>query len=176
MKQFTKIIAAAILFTAVATSTTNAQQATTNNAADAAFVKNTFPSSTHMATSTVPAANPKIEARFAALFPHASNLQWAAGTDNYWVSFLNKGRKASASFSPKGKMNYAITDCDMAHLPQAFTETIQKEYADYSLLKAVEIKAHNSVAYHAILEDANGYVTLKYTTDGVEKIQEVVKK
>ncbi|RXK61855.1 hypothetical protein ESA94_02230 [Lacibacter luteus] len=176
MKQSNRIIASVILFTAVTTGTITAQQSTINTSADAAFVKNNLPSSTNMVTSTVPAANPKIEARFAALFPNASDLQWVAGADNYWVSFLNNGRKASACFTPKGKMNYAITVCDMAHMPEAFSKAIQKEYAAYSLLRAIEIKAHDAVAYQAILEDANGYVTLKYTADGIEKIQQVVKQ
>ena len=176
MKQSNRIIAAALLFTAVATGTINAQQSTINTSADAAFVKNNLPSSTDMVTSSVPAANPKIEARFAALFPNASDLHWVAGADNYWVKFLNNGRTANACFTAKGKMNYAITECGMMDMPEAFSKAIQKEYPAYSLLRAIEIKAHDAVAYQAILEDANGYVTLKYTTDGVEKIQQVVKQ
>lgn len=176
MKQFTRIVAASLVFAAIVTNTTNAQQSTINSSADAAFVKNNIPSTTDIVSSAVPAANPKIEARFAALFPNATNLQWAAGADHYWVSFLNDGRKASASFTPKGKMNYAITVCDMAHLPEALCKMIQKEYTAYSLLQAIEIKAHDAVAYQAILEDANGYVTLKCTADGIEKIKLVAKQ
>jgi hypothetical protein len=174
MKHFTKITAAVILFTAALNTSSIAQKSFTSASTDAAFVKNNVPFKTDDAVTSV--ANPITEASFAALFPNASNLKWVANADHYWVSFLNGGRKASASFSLKGKMNYAITVCDMVHLPDALCKTIQKEYAAYSLLRAIEIKAHDAVAYQAILEDANGYVTLKYTTDGVEKMQQVVKQ
>lgn len=175
MKQSTKIIAVTILFTAVATSTTIAQQSYTAVLTEAAHVNNSISLKTVNVARTVPAANSKTEARFAALFPNASNLQWIAGANNYWVSFLNNGRKANASFTAKGKMNYLITVCAMEDLPAAFSKIIQKEYAAYRLFNAFEIKAQNAVTCQAILEDDHDYITLNYTIDGVEKIQQVKK-
>ena len=106
---------------------------------------------------------------------NATNLKRANTRDNCWVSFLNNSRKAKASFSPKGILNYIITDCAMENLPEAFSKKIMNKYASYHLFNAIEIAAYSTVAYQAVLENSKGYITLKYTPDGVEEIQQVKK-
>ncbi len=175
MKHSSKIIAATLVLSIALSANTFAQESYASPSSAAVYAKNTITVEANNAGNTAVAANAKTEARFSALFPNASNLHWSAGADNYWVSFLNNGRKANASFSPKGKMNYSITVCAMEHLPAAFSKTIEKEYAAYSLFNAIEIKAHSAVVYQAILENSNGFIKLKYTTDGVEEIQQVKK-
>ena len=120
-------------------------------------------------------ANPVLTAKFYTLFPTATSQKWTGGADNSWVSFINNGRKVKASFTLDGKLNYAITDCTMQHLPTAFRKAITNFYASYQLFNAIEIMAYNTVAFQAILEDSKGYITLKYTTEGVEEIQQVKK-
>ncbi len=115
------------------------------------------------------------KASFSTLFPNASQPKWTSAENNSFVSFLNNGRKATASFSEKGKLNYVITDCSMNELPAAFSKNIRKDYAAYQLFHAIEIKAHGETAYQAVLENTRGYLTLKFTADGVEEIQQVKK-
>lgn len=115
------------------------------------------------------------KASFSTLFPNASQQKWTSSEGNSFVSFLNDGRKATASFTAKGKMNYVITDCRINDLPAAFSKNIQKDYAAYQLFHAIEIKAHGETAYQAVLENAAGFVTLKFTADGMEEIQQVKK-
>lgn len=172
MTHSSKIIAAAIIFGAAFNTACFAQQSFA--AAEPSYAKNTIELATESNSSPV-TANTKTEARFAALFPKATNLVWNSAGDNYFVSFLNDGRKANASFTKKGKMNYIITESQMEELPAAFRKTINKEYAGYRLFKATEIKAHATVAHQAILENGTGFITLKYTRDGVEEIQQVKK-
>ncbi len=170
-----KILAATILLTVALSTNTFAQQSYTGASTEAAYAQNTAAVEADSEGNAGIAANPKTEARFLALFPNASNRQWSASADNYWVSFLNDGRKANGSFTPKGKMNYIITVCAMEHLPTAFSRTIKKEYAAYSLFNAIEIKAHGAIVYQAVLENSYGFTTLKYTEDGIEEIQQVKK-
>lgn len=118
----------------------------------------------------------KVTSRFTGLFPGATQQQWAKGNTSYTVSFLNDGRKASASFTAKGVVNYIITDCTVEHLPAAFAKVIRNNYASYQLFKAREIEAHHTVAYQAILENSKSFITLKFTADGVEQVQEVKKR
>lgn len=115
------------------------------------------------------------KASFSTLFPHASQQKWSSAEGNSFVSFLNNGRKATASFTEKGKLNYVITECSIQDLPDAFSKNIKKDYTAYELFHAIEIKAHGETAYQAVLENATGYITLKFTTDGVEEIQHVKK-
>ena len=121
------------------------------------------------------AANPTVISKFSLLFPGATNLQWTGSKNNFWVSFLNKGRKCRASFTSNGKMNYAITDCLLEQLPGSFRKEIKKDYSDYNFYNAIEINAYNALTYQVVLENANSFTTLKYTSEGVEKIQQVKK-
>lgn len=175
MTHLVKTIAASFLFTVAMSMHTIAQQSYTAGATTPAYANNNLPAEADEVTSGRVSVNTTTQASFTALFPNASNLAWGGGADNYWVSFLNDGRKANASFTAKGKMKYSITACDMQHLPATFAKTIASAYAGYTLFNAIEIKAHGAVAYQAVLENSTGFTTLKYTTDGVEKIQQVKK-
>lgn len=176
MTHSAKIIAASILIIVSFFSNTHAQQIHGGASEEPIYVKNSIGEDIKNDSKTTRAANAKIESRFTAMFPNASQLLWTAGTDNYWVSFLNNDRNARASFTPKGKMNYLITDCEMQHLPAAFSKTIAEEYATYRLFKAIEVKAYGALVYQAIMENSTQFTTLKYTIDGVEEIQELKKQ
>ncbi|NCU02816.1 MAG: hypothetical protein GXC73_02415 [Chitinophagaceae bacterium] len=170
MTHTTNILAAAFLFSTAFCSSSLAQQSIAS--AKPSFKNNIEPQT---AISTTAIVNSKTQASFAALFPNATNPVWATNDEFHFVTFSHNGRKASASFTTKGKMNYCIIDCSILHLPAAFSKIIQKEFAGYSLIKATEIKAYGTMAYQAILENNTGYKTLKFTEDGVEEIQQVIK-
>lgn len=176
MTHSSKIITATILLTVSLVTNSFAQEATTIAFMQPSYTSNTLDVKENKSIETNFEANPVITTKFSTLFPTATNQQWTPGADNVWVSFLNNGQKANASFTPKGKLKYIITNYAMENLPGAFSKTITNEYASYHLLKAIEIKAHGAVAYQAILEDSKGYITLKYTSEGVEEIQQVKKQ
>ena len=92
------------------------------------------------------------------------------------VSFLIKGRKGNAGFTAKAELNYVITDCNVEQLPVAFSKTIKIDYAFYHLFNAKKIAAYKTVAYQEILEDSKGFITLKYTSEGVKEVQQVKKQ
>ena len=171
-----KIIAASVLIAATFSTNSFAQQAYASTTKLQSNERNAIDPLVNNSIKSNDATNAAITAKFAALFPNSSNQVWSSTGDNSWVSFLNEGRKANASFTSKGKMSYIITDCTMENLPFAFSKTIKNEYASYSLFNAIEIKAHGAVVYQAILEDSKGFITLKYTSDGVEQIQQVKKQ
>jgi hypothetical protein len=115
------------------------------------------------------------EANFALLFPNASRQKWSFSVTGSFVSFCNGDRKARAAFDANGEMKYVITDCDINHIPPAFSKIIRDDYSGYLLYHATEIKAHGETAYTAILENATGYIMLKFTRDGLEEMEEVRK-
>lgn len=173
MKNSIKAIASIGLITGLLSGNSYAQQADINAPARPSYANN---STAVSSTNSDPAAvNPGVTAKFSTLFPTATDSKWTSSNNNFWVSFLNNGRKANASFTPKGKMNYVITDCTIEQLPGSFRKTINKEYSSYKLYNAIEIKAYNAVAYQAILENESAYITLKFTSEGVEEIQHCSK-
>lgn len=172
MTRLAKIMAASLLFNAALLTTAFAQQSIASAETD--YAKTTSEIVTN--NSRPVAVNAKTKASFVMQFPNASKPLWASIGDNYYVSFLNNGRKASAVFTAKGGMNYCMTECSMENLPESFRKTIQKEYAGYSLLKGTEIKAYGTIAYQAVLENNTGFKTLKYTEDGIEQIGQIKKQ
>lgn len=115
------------------------------------------------------------ETNFSTLFPNASQQKWTSTAGNSFVSFLHEGRKARASFSAKGQLNYVITDCGINNLPAAFSKNIHDNYSSFKLFHAIEIKAYGVTAYQAVMESTTEFITLKYTEDGVEQLQQVKK-
>lgn len=184
MKNSIKAITAATLLTILFSRNLNAQEISAGVAGQKNYApngmvssenKNILNTSSIISSGTIDVTNPKLLTQFSALFPAATKQQWALNDKSFWVSFLNNDRKASASFTQKGKLNYVITDCTIEQLPDSFRKTISKDYASYHLNNAIEIKAYESVAYQAILENESSYVTLKFTSEGVEKIQHINK-
>lgn len=122
----------------------------------------------YMNSELEPAENAK--ASFSTLFPNASQQKWSNSDGSSIVTFVNNGRKATASFSAKGTLNYVISTCSANDLPSTFSKNIRTNYAEYQLFHAIEIKAYGETAYQAILENDDEFVTLKFTTDGVEQL------
>lgn len=114
-------------------------------------------------------------ANFKKLFPEATSEKWSATSKTGYVSFLNNGRKANASFNAKGKLNYLITECKVEHLPMEFRQSIRSNYSNYQLYYASEIKSNGVVIYEAILECSSNFMTLRFTEEGVEEIKTVIK-
>ncbi len=175
MKNLIKTLSVTMVVTVLLSYNSVAQQMFAGNTAKTVYATGSIDIKEANTVNINVATTPDVETKFAVLFPSAANLQWSGTDKNYWVSFLNNGRKTTASFTPKGKMNYVISDCTTDQLPAAFRNTIKKEYALYNLYNAIEIKAYNSVAYQAVLENSVNFITLKYTSDGVEEIKQVKK-
>ena len=156
--------------------TSFAQQSYVSNSVKLTDVINAGVVDENSNTKAVYVADALIVSKFSSLYPNATNLKWANSGNNYWVSFLNNSRKAKASFTQKGILNYIITDCVMENLPAPFSKTITNKYASYHLFNAIEIAAYDTLAYQAILENSKDFITLKYTSEGVEEIQQVKKQ
>ncbi len=177
MKNFSKAISVAFVgFLLIGN--VSAQDAYTGTTAKKSYtsipaIEKTLASSN--ASEDIMANFPVVESRFSSLFPTATNPQWSAIKENLWVSFVSDGRKGSASFTQKGKMNYIILSCGLEQLPTAFSKTIQKDYSLYKVYNAIEIKAHDAVAYQVILENAVNFITLKYAGEEVVEISKVNK-
>lgn len=168
MKQSIKSIPAIIFFSLVLFTQSFAQDM---------IAANKVPSENRALSSGETRGNENITERsFSALFPNATQQQWKVTTENSFVSFLNSGRQARASFNEKGAMNYVITNCSILDLPAGFSNRIKTNYAAYKLFHAIEIKAYGETAYQAVIENASSFITLKYTVDGVEEIRLVKKQ
>ena len=146
-----------------------------NSAADITYnaleeAKNPGGTETKLASS-----NSRLMAKFSKMFAGADNQRWKTIGDYYHVSFTYNGRKARAVFTSKGSMNYLITNFSLEHLPELLRSKISRDYTGYTLLQALEITAYDTVAYEAVLENDQRFITLKSTKDGIEELKEQKK-
>lgn len=175
MNQFIKKFAAVLALILGVFSLTFGQNMYASSAVKTSNVSTEKVIETDKSNSNSSALNKVTELNFNSMFPNATEQKWTSNSNNSLVSFLNNGKKATASFNVKGKLSYVITNCAMSELPSDFSKAINNSYADYQLFHATEIEAFGETAYQAILENAAGFITLKYTVDGVEEIQTLKK-
>lgn len=175
MKDLLKAIAATTLITVLSYGNSYGQKIYDNTSLTIAYSSKSHTTDEKTAKTGSMVTNPLIAAKFATSFPAASNQQWTDNDKVFWVSFLNNGCKARASFNTKGKMNYLITDCAMEQLPEPFRKTINRKFALYTLYHAIKINAYDAVAYQVVLENTSTYITLKFTSEGVEEVQKIIK-
>ena len=175
MKHLIKTFASIFLLTVALLDIAHAQDGMVTASIPTSY-NNSFASKDEKNNKTESAVSEVVTAKFAALYPAASGQLWAATADHCYVSFLNNGRKAKASFTTGGKLNYVITDCSMENLTASFLETIASKYASYQLFNAIQMRAYGTVAYQAMIENSKGFITLKYCGDGVEEMQQVRKQ
>ena len=137
MTASTKIIAVTFLLAIGLSPASFAQQSYASNSVKFTDANTATIVDENSNAKTVDVADALIVSKFSSLYPNVINPKWANTSNNYWVSFLNNNRKAKASFSPKGILNYIITDCAMENLPISFSNTITKKYASYHLFNAI---------------------------------------
>lgn len=126
-------------------------------------------------TSQAAILSAKLQDRFSTLFPNAENTRWLQKDNTFYVSFSREGKKIRASFDVNGQLNYAITNCSRKQLPENLQKYLQKNYGEYDLFHAKQINAYDAVSYEVILENADHFITIRSTRDGIEKIKQVNK-
>jgi len=126
-------------------------------------------------TSPTATLSVKLQDHFSILFPNAEHSKWSQKDNTFYVSFSNEGKKIQASFDANGRLNYTITNCSKEQLPANLQQYLQKNYGEYDLFHAKQINAYDAVSYEVILENADHFVTIRSTRDGIEKIKQVNK-
>jgi hypothetical protein len=126
-------------------------------------------------TSPTATLNAKLQDRFSTVFPNAENTRWSEKDNTFYVSFSNEGKKTYASFDVNGQLNYTITECSREQLPAKLQKYLQKNYGEYDWFHAKQINAYDAVSYEVILENADHFITIRATRDGIEKFKQVNK-
>lgn len=118
---------------------------------------------------------PEVAARFAAVFPLAGNQVWIKEAGSLYVSFIRKGKKVSAVFTPGGSMSYAIASIRSADIPGGLAEKIKTGYSGYSIVNAKEITVDANTIYQVLLETLFEYVIIRFSNDEMEETERVKK-
>lgn len=118
---------------------------------------------------------PRATKSFTLLFPSASETSWIKEDNTLFAYFLNKGNKASATFSTRGTMNYSITLLDAASLPKNVKRKIKAMYTGYSIFCAKEIISDELTLYEVILENDTEFRVVQTASDEMIETNKVIK-
>jgi hypothetical protein len=114
-----------------------------------------------------PAVLPKkLLTNFNRSFPEATNSKWTKTGTTFFVNFNMNGNTAMATFNTKGKLNYGLIYKKAVDLPSSIQQTINKNYASFTIISVTEIRIPGIVNYKVVLSDQQQYIDLRLTQDG----------
>jgi hypothetical protein len=89
--------------------------------------------------------------------------------------FHVNGLLTYALFAKNGALIYVITYGKEKNLPQTVRKTIKREYYDYSITMAIEVKQDNRDIWVVRLEDTSEIITVRIEDGEMEQVQKIQK-
>jgi hypothetical protein len=118
---------------------------------------------------------PKVARKFFLLFPDAVNPSWIKETGFLYVSFLNNGNKATASFNPKGSMNYCISYIQEANFPADLLQKVKGSYPADEIFSIKEIMTEEMTMHEIVLQNTQHYTVISVSPNGISEIRKIKK-
>ena len=118
---------------------------------------------------------PKVARKFFLLFPDAVNPSWIKETGFLYVTFLNNGNKATASFSPKGSMNYCISYIKEADFPADLLQKVKGSYPADEIFSIKEIMTEEMTMHEIVLQNTQHYTVISLSPNGISEIRQIRK-
>lgn len=118
---------------------------------------------------------PKVARKFFLLFPDAVNPSWIKETGFLYVSFVNDENKATASFSPKGSMNYCISYIPESAFPADLLQKVKGSYPADEIFSIKEIMTEEMTMHEIVLQDSEHFTVISLTPNGISEIRKIKK-
>lgn len=116
---------------------------------------------------------PRVARKFFLLFPDAVNPSWIKETDFLYVTFLNNGNKATASFRPKGSMNYCISYIKEADFPADLLQKVKGSYPADEIFSIKEIMTEEMTMHEIVLQNTQHFTVISLTPNGIAEIRKI---
>ncbi len=116
---------------------------------------------------------PKVARKFFLLFPDAASPSWIKETGFLYVSFVNNGNKATASFNPKGSMNYCISYIQEENFPADLLQKVKGSYPADEIFSIKEITTEEITMHEIVLLNSQHYTVISLTPNGIAEIRKI---
>jgi hypothetical protein len=120
-------------------------------------------------------AYPKVARKFFLLFPEAVNASWIKETGFLYVSFVNLGNKASASFSSKGSLNYCISYIAESDFPADLHQKIKGTYPADEIFSIKEIMTEQVTLHEIVLQNSEYFTVVSLSASGITEVKKIKK-
>jgi hypothetical protein len=118
---------------------------------------------------------PRVARKFFLLFPEAVNPAWVKETGFLYVTFFNKGSKATASFNPKGSMNYCISYISETDFPTDLLQKIKGTYPADEIFSIKEIMTEQVTLHEIVLQSSQFFTVVSLSPNGITEIKKIRK-
>lgn len=118
---------------------------------------------------------PKVARKFFLLFPDAVNPSWIKETEFLYVTFVNNGNKATASFSPKGSMNYCISYIPESAFSADLLQKVKGSYPADEIFSIKEIMTEEMTMHEIVLQNSEHFTVISLTPNGISEIRKIKK-
>ena len=113
---------------------------------------------------------------FYTTFANAENVTWQKVKSSYFLaSFTQNGKETRALFTNKGTLKYAITYGTEKDLPAETRRLVKREYIDFAISMATEVKENDRDVWVIRLEDADNMIFVSVENGELEEINHYQK-
>lgn len=143
--------------------------------ATAAFAQVQLPEITVTEKTTSTIINQKVTTAFETAFKGATQMRWYEVNKRYIVNFILNDQRNHALYSKNGKLLYHIIYGNEKHLPSPIKAQVLKQYNDYSITQAINIKQSQRDMWVVNLENKSAFVLVKVLEGEMEQMKMLKK-
>ncbi|MEY2587918.1 MAG: hypothetical protein RLY11_1767 [Bacteroidota bacterium] len=119
--------------------------------------------------------NQRLYDAFRKSFPDAENLAWYKYDRDYLAKFIVKDMNHNTLFRQKGSIVYDISYGYEWNLPEETKEIVNRNYDNYKIIRAINIKASGRSIWIVKLEGMKKYITLRIEDQEIDEIESYFK-
>jgi hypothetical protein len=115
--------------------------------------------------------NQRLYDAFRKSFPNADNLAWYKYDRDYLAKFIIKDMGHNALYRQKGLMVYDISYGYEHNLPADTKELIERNYDNYKIIRAINVKASGRNIWIVKLEGMKKYLTVRIEDQEIDEVE-----
>jgi hypothetical protein len=119
--------------------------------------------------------NQRLYDAFRKSFPEAENLAWYKYDKDYLAKFIVKDMSHNALYRQRGSMVYDISYGYEHNLPDETKELVTRNYDDYKIIRAINIKTGGRDIWIVKLEGLKKYITVRIEDKEIDEVESFMK-
>jgi hypothetical protein len=122
------------------------------------------------------ATNIKVQRSFISYFGENAENNWSMVGKNFRNRFHSNGLLTNALFTKNGWLIYTITYSTEKNLPADVRKIVKREYDDYTITMAIEVKENNRDIWVIKLDNSSEQITVRVEDGEMEQVQQFEKE
>jgi len=117
----------------------------------------------------------KVQRSFIAYFGENAENNWSMVGKDFLNRFHSNGLLINALFTKNGRLIYTIRYCTEKNLPADIRKIVKREYYDYTITMAIEVKESDRDIWVIKLDSPSEQITVRVEDGEMEQVQQFEK-